>query len=214
MMSEEPIKANVSFINNKLYLYGTIGDRQDGITLDDVKRTVKDMDKSKVTIYINSYGGDSTEGIAIYHFLIKTFITIEVFIDGIAASAASIIAMCGQTLTMPKGTIFMIQNPWTLILGNRKDLLKEVSALEAMEQSYRDIYMNKFTDTEEELSQLMADESWLTAEQAVELGFADKEVQENEVRSGNDNENLFMDITKLALLNVLTEQQDKLRNRN
>lgn len=171
-MAEKPIKADVSRTDNKLYLYGTIGDYWDGVTLDDVKNTVTAMDKSKVTVYINSYGGDATEGVAIRNFLMTTFDQIDVVIDGIAASAASIIATCGQTLSMPTGTTYMIHNPWTIAFGNRKDLLKEISALESLETSYRNIYMDRFTGTEEELIQLMDDESWLTADESQVLGFA------------------------------------------
>ena len=181
LITEKPIKADVSQTENKLYLYGTIGDWWDGVTLDDVKSTVANMNKTKVIVHINSYGGDATEGVAIRNFLMSTFDTIDVVIDGIAASSASIIATCGQTLSMPTGTTYMIHNPWTWVVGNRKDILREAKTLESLEQSYRNIYMERFTGTEEELAQLMDDESWLTANEAQALGFATQKEAESDI---------------------------------
>lgn len=174
LMTEKPIKADVSITDNKLYLYGTVGDYWGGITLDEVKYQVKNMEKTNLIVHIHSYGGDATEGVAIRNFLMDSFSNIDVVIDGIAASSASIIAMCGKTLTMPAGTTYMIHNPWAGIIGNRQDLLREAKALESLEQSYRNVYMERFTGTEEELMELMEEESWLTAEEAGELGFATK----------------------------------------
>lgn len=171
-MNESPIKADVSVQDNKLFLYGTIGGYWDGVNLDDIKNTVANMNKDQLTVHINSYGGDATEGVAIRNFLKSSFSVIDVVIDGIAASAASVIATCGDTLTMPTGTTYMIHNPWTYFIGNRIDMLREVKTLESLEQSYRDIYMERFNGTEEELMQLMEEESWLTASEAEALGFA------------------------------------------
>lgn len=210
MMIEKPIKADVSTSENKLYLYGTIGDRWDGVTLDDVKNTVSDMDKSKVTVYINSYGGDATEGVAIRNFLKDTFDHIDVVIDGIAASAASVIATCGNTLSMPTGTTYMIHNPWTIVLGNRHDLLKEVNALESLETSYRNIYMERFTGNEDELIQLMDDESWLTADEALALGFATSEEKTAETKDENPVEENELVAKLLAKYTETTEPETKL----
>lgn len=188
MITEKPIKADISHADNKLYLYGTIGDDWDGVTLDEVKNTVQNMDKSQVTVYINSYGGDATEGVAIRNFLSNAFTHIDVVVEGIAASSASIIATCGETLTMPTGTTYMIHNPWTIALGNSSELLREVKSLESLEQSYRNIYMERFAGTEEELTQLMDDESWLTADEAVSFGFADKTIKETNAENPKPEE--------------------------
>jgi len=191
-MTEKPIKADVSIAENKLYLYGTIGDNWDGVTLDDVKNTVEELDKSKVTVYINSYGGDAAEGVAIRNFLKETFGKIDVVIDGIAASAASVIATCGDTLFMPTGTTYMIHNPWTIVLGDREELLKGVNALESLETSYRNIYMERFTGTEDELIELMDNESWLTADEAEKLGFATQKEDSNPDENETTEENALV----------------------
>lgn len=214
MMIEKPIKADVSNAENKLYLYGTIGDYWDGVTLDDVKNTTRDMDKSKVTVYINSYGGDAVEGVAIRNFLKDTFNKIDVIIDGIAASAASVIAICGDTLIMPTGTTYMIHNPWTIAFGNRQDLLKEISALGSLEQSYRNIYMERFTGTEDELIELMEDESWLTAEEAEELGFATTVEDQTETESElQENALVAKLVSKYAAQVISDENKDEDENK-
>lgn len=196
-MIKEPIKSEITTEENTLYLYGTIGDDWDGVTLKQIQRAAKPLNKEQVTIYINSYGGDATEGVAIRNYLINTFDRIDVYVEGIAASAASVIATCGETLTMPTGTTFMIHNPWTIAFGNRQDLLKEIGALESLEQSYRSIYMEKFTGSEKDLAQLMEDESWLTAEEAEQFGFAN-EIETVEPNSNEEQEDNTLVATLLS----------------
>ncbi len=205
MMVEEPIKASVSTEEDKLFLYGTIGDAWDGVTLEYVRRMSSRLDKTKLTVHINSYGGDATEGVAIRNYIKSTFDEVDVVIDGIAASAASVIATCGNTLTMPSGTTFMIHNPWAYVIGNKSDLLKEIGALESLEQSYRDIYMERFNGTEDELGELMENESWLTAEQAETFGFATKTVKDGDsVEPVETQDNLLI----VSLLNKYSAKAD------
>src|SRR5699024_9284621 len=152
LMLQEPIKAEVKADSNELYLYGTVGDAWDGITLKDVKRKAEAIESNHVKLHINSYGGDATEGVAIRNYLKDKFDTIEAVIDGIAASAASIIALSGDTVDMPSGSTLMIHNPHTIAIGNRTALLKTVKALESLEESYKDIYMEHFSGSREELT--------------------------------------------------------------
>ena len=204
-MVEEHIKASVSTEEDKLFLYGTIGDAWDGVTLEYVRRMSSRLDKTKLTVHINSYGGDATEGVAIRNYIKSTFDEVDVVIDGIAASAASVIATCGNTLTMPSGTTFMIHNPWAYVIGNKSDLLKEIGALESLEQSYRDIYMERFNGTEDELGVLMENESWLTAEQAETFGFATKTVKDGDsVEPVETQDNLLI----VSLLNKYSAKAD------
>lgn len=207
-MVEEPIKASVSTEEDKLFLYGTIGDAWDGVTLDYVRRMSSRLDKTKLTVHINSYGGDATEGVAIRNYIKSTFDEVDVVIDGIAASAASVIATCGNTLTMPSGTTFMIHNPWAYVIGNKSDLQKEIGALESLEQSYRDIYMERFNGTEDELGELMENESWLTAEQAETFGFATKTVKtDGPVEPVETQDNLLI----VSLLNKYSAKADDIK---
>lgn len=171
-MSKADVKASVSFEDSTLFLYGDIGDDWGGIELETVKEASDSIKGDSVTVHINSNGGSATTGVAIYNYLKNRFNQIDVVVDGIAASAASIVAMCGDTLTMNKGTTLMIHNPWTITYGNADELRKEIKALEALEKSYRDIYMEKFNGTEQELIELLDNETWLSAEQAEFYGFA------------------------------------------
>lgn len=180
-MTEKPIQSKVEVTGSKLYLYGTIGDPFDGVTLDDIVSETKDMKRNHLDIYINSYGGVATEGVAIFNFLKREFETIHVYVDGIAASSASLIALCGEKLTVPKNAIFMIHQPWTFTMGNRKDLEKEMNALESLEEAYQSTYMERFKGTKEELIALLDDETWLNGEEAEQLGFADKASEEIEI---------------------------------
>lgn len=176
MRKERPIQAKIKADSqdNVLYLYGDVGgwafEDESSINLSSVKNQITEMSKDHVTIHIDSYGGNATEGIAIRNLLMDYFETIDVVIDGIAASAASVIALAGN-LTMPEGSILMIHNPWSMALGDKQDLAKEIRALLSLEESYKDIYMNYFSGTRDELSELMDQESWLTVEEAQEYGF-------------------------------------------
>lgn len=180
-MVKHPIKTEVQADSGKLHLYGTVGSDWDGVLLKDVKSQVDAIkDKSHIEIHINSYGGDATEGVAIRNYLMDEFDSIDVVIDGIAASAASVIALCGDTLTMSTGATLMIHQPWTIAIGNKSDLTKEINALDSLERAYRDIYMERFNGTEDELITLMDGETWLTAEDAERYGFATAAVEEEE----------------------------------
>lgn len=196
LMLQEPIKAEVKADSNELYLYGTVGDAWDGITLKDVKRKAEAIESNHVKLHINSYGGDATEGVAIRNYLKDKFDTIEAVIDGIAASAASIIALSGDTVDMPSGSTLMIHNPHTIAIGNRTELLKTVKALESLEESYKDIYMEHFSGSREELSELMDNESWLGAEEAKAYGFV------TAVEDGEDNLPSYAALLEAKIANI------------
>lgn len=181
-MKKRPIqtKLKAETNNSTLYLYGDVGGyswEDDVIRLQDVKDQIVNMPKQHVTIHIDSYGGVATEGIAIRNLLMDYFDEIDVIVDGIAASSASVIALSGN-LTMPEGSILMIHNPWTIAMGDKYDLAKEIKTLQSMENSYMDVYMQAFNGSREELATLLDEETWLTAEEATTYGFANKSKQE------------------------------------
>lgn len=198
LMMAEPINTKVQANTDaqELHLYGVVGDSWDGFTLESVRAATQGMDKDHLNIRINSYGGDATEGVAIGNYLKNTFSYIEVYVDGIAASAASVIALCGNELMMEIGSILMVHNPWTFFVGNRLDLVREMKTLEAMEASYRDIYMQFFNGTEDELTKLMDDETWLTAKEAYELGFASEVINEEAIEPVHQPQPLVASLLK------------------
>lgn len=173
---------NISSNEGELLLYGEIRSSkpwwQEGkmITPDDFLNDIAPLkNKSKITIRLNSRGGDVFAAQAIYTQLKTMQGTKEIIIDGIAASAATIIAMAGDTVKIPKGAAFMIHNPsitvWDSFMA--KDLEQLKNMLESVKSCIIETYCTKTTLSKEELSQMMDDEVWLTGAQAVEKGFCD-----------------------------------------
>lgn len=126
-----------------------------------------------VTVWINSPGGDCFAASQIYTMLRNHKGKITVKIDGIAASAASVVAMAGdETLISPTGML-MIHNPMTCAMGNRADMEKAITLLEEVKQSIINAYEEKSHISRAKISQLMDEETWLNAKKAKQLGFVD-----------------------------------------
>ncbi|HFZ8985786.1 TPA: head maturation protease, ClpP-related [Streptococcus pyogenes] len=170
----------------KLYLAGTVGAWYDGITFKEVRQAMSEISSDTVEVHINSYGGDMFEGIAIKNYLKQLDKTVIVVIDGIAASAASVIAMAGDAIKMPKDTQIMIHNPWTWAAGNAKELRKIADDLEKSQTSIEESYLAHFKGTRDELKALLDEETSLTAEEAVMLGLADELIEETDVVSKDE----------------------------
>ncbi|MFX3673294.1 MAG: head maturation protease, ClpP-related [Paenisporosarcina sp.] len=135
-------------------------------------------DIDELDIRINSGGGDVFAAHAIHNLIRSHKAKVNVIIDGLAASAATIIAMAGDVIKMPKNSVMMIHNPWTMTWGESKDLIKTAELLETVKDSIIAAYQIKTSLNVDEISALMDEESWMSAEKAFELGFAD-EVLEN-----------------------------------
>ena len=132
-------------------------------------------DAKEITVYINSLGGSVMEGIAIYNQLKRHPAHITVRVDGFACSIASVIAMAGDQVIMPKNTVMMIHNAWTVALGNARELRKAADDLETINQASRQAYLEKAGDklSEDKLMELLDAETYLTAAQCMELGLCD-----------------------------------------
>ena len=127
-------------------------------------------DAALIDVYINSNGGSVTEGIAIYNVLKRHKAYKRVYIDGIAASIASVIAMAGNAIYMPKSSMMMIHNAWTYGEGNSDDFRKIADDLDKFNEIIRNAYMHNFKQSEDELSALMDAETYLTAEECLRYG--------------------------------------------
>lgn len=130
-----------------------------------------------ITVRINSPGGDVFAGVAIYNMLNEHQGEVTVKVDGIAASIASLIAMAGDKIVMLPGSMMMVHNPWTFAAGNADDLEQVVESLKKCGESMVPIYVARTGQTEEKIKELLKAETWLTGEDAVELGFADEAVK-------------------------------------
>lgn len=131
-------------------------------------------DSGDITVWINSPGGDVFAAAQIYNMLrdYKGHVTVK--IDGLAASAASVIAVAGDTVLVSPVAMMMIHNPATLALGNTKDMEAAIAMLNEVKESILNAYVDKTGLSRNKLSKMMDDETWFNAKKAVELGFADK----------------------------------------
>ncbi len=146
-----------------------------GITAKDFVEDLKTLgDIKKITVRINSYGGEVFAGFAIYNVLARHPAEVTVWVDGIAASIASVVAMAGDKVIMPDNSFMMIHRSWGLVVGNAEDMQAWSETMEKFDRSIVLAYQKKSPRSAEDILQLMSDESWLTAAEAKEWGFADE----------------------------------------
>lgn len=170
-----------------LYIYGDVeGDGYDWWTDEIIESETsanhfraelsKYADAQQINIYINSYGGSVFEGTAIYNQLKRHPAHKTVYIDGFACSIASVIAMAGDEVVMPKNALMMIHNMWMYASGNAAALRKAADDLDTINAAGRAAYLDKAGEklTEEKLTEMMDGETWLNAEQCMEFGLADR----------------------------------------
>lgn len=127
-----------------------------------------------VTIWLNSPGGDVVAAAQIYNMLIDYPGTVTVNIDGIAASAASVIAMAASTVAMSPVSMLMIHNPATMAVGDKDELARAMSMLDSVKESIVNAYQTKTNLSRAKLSKLMDAETWMDAHAAIDMGFADE----------------------------------------
>lgn len=163
-----------------IFLYDIIGDSWDGTTAKQFAKDLKALgDIQTLNIYINSDGGSVVDGTAIYNQLRRHRARKVVTVDGLAASIASVIAMVGDEIRMPKNSRMMIHDAWAaaIIMGTAADFRdtgnKIADILETSTRTILNTYVDRTGTSAEKIRKMMADETWLTAEEAVALGFAD-----------------------------------------
>ena len=159
----------------ELELYGTIAEESwfdDDITPAMFKEELF-AGSGPITVWINSPGGDCIAASQIYTMLMDYKGDVTVKIDGIAASAASVIAMAGTEVLMAPTALMMIHNPATIAMGDHEDMQKAIEMLDEVKESIINAYEIKTSLSRAKLSHLMDAETWMNANKAVELGFAD-----------------------------------------
>jgi ATP-dependent Clp protease protease subunit len=124
-----------------------------------------------INVRINSAGGSVFDGVAIYNTLRKHGARIEVDIDGMALSIASVIAMAGDEIRMAENALFMIHDPWTMTWGNAGELREQADLLDKIKGTLVDTYVARSGRSAAEVSDWMAAETWMTAQEAQERGF-------------------------------------------
>ncbi len=131
-------------------------------------------DVDTITVFINSEGGDVFAAQAIYSMLKRHKATVHTYVDGLAASAASLIMMAGETITMPINSMAMLHSPWTFAAGNAQDLRAIADDLDKIRESMIAVYAERSGKDHDEIVAILDAETWYTAEEAVAAGFADK----------------------------------------
>ena len=159
-----------------------------------------------ITLWINSPGGDCFAAAQIYNMLMDYAGNITVKIDGLAASAASVIAMAGTTVCMSPVAILMIHNPATVAMGDRMAMQKAIDMLNEVKESIINAYEIKSGLERKQISKMMDAETWLNAKKAVELGFADSILFNEDDDAGGEPEASAMLYTPLTVTNSLVQK--------
>lgn len=160
----------------EISIYQEIGESwfEESVTAKKFIKELKNIDAGIINLHINSPGGSVFDGLAIYNALKAHSAKIIVKIDGLAASIASVIAMAGDVIEMPKNTMMMIHDPSCFVGGSSSDMRKMANALDKIKTGIISTYQDKTGLAEDELAGLMAEETWFTAQEAINKGLADE----------------------------------------
>ena len=145
-----------------------------------LSKQIEGLECDVINVYINSYGGEVAEGLAIYNQLKRHKAKVKTVCDGFACSAASVIFMAGDERVMSTASLLMIHNAWTYASGNAKELRKQADDLDTITQASINAYMQEVNITEEELRQMLDNETWISPQEAIEKGFITSIVNERE----------------------------------
>lgn len=160
---------------SEILIYGVIGDPWgDGVMAKHVRDALKQVGQRDINVRIHSPGGSVFEASAIYHFLTEWKHQVTVSVDGLAASAASVVAMAGHQVKMAATSMMMIHDPWTISIGDSTQLRKDAELLDKMRDQIAEVYAKRSGRKADEFATLMAAETWLTPEEALNLGLADE----------------------------------------
>lgn len=191
-----------------ILLYGDVGDKWDGVTDADIVRELHDYEVlySKIDVRINSYGGSVFAGLAIFNALRSSKADITIYVDGVAASIASVIAMCGKPVYLSQYARLMIHNVTTGCWGNKEDLKQTMEEVEKLEDTLANIYAGKTGLDKESIKNTYFDgkDHWMTAQEAKDLGFIDgiydvEQADESQVDTPVQVYNLFLNRFKKPL---------------
>ena len=168
-------KVNVQEGRASLYLYDAIGGFW-GISAQDFVQALDGIDAGAIDLHINCPGGDVFDARAMRAALQRHPARVTAHIDGLAASAATWVALAADQVNITQGGFFMIHNSWSMVIGNAEDMRREASLLDKIDEAIIADYKAKTDIDGVEIIQMMADETWMTAEEALEKGFVDEVV--------------------------------------
>jgi ATP-dependent Clp protease protease subunit len=198
-----------------------------GVTAKSFKKDLDGLedDVEEIDVEINSPGGSFFDGLAIYNMLLNHKATVNVFIQGLAASAASTIAMAGDTISMSENAYIMIHNAMSYARGNSKALRKTADQLDQFDKTIANMYSKKTKKDEKELLEMMDAETWMDGKTALEMGFVDEVTEAQKIAACFDFATNFLNTPKDllptevtnngsgAIIDVYTQELDLIKRR-
>uniref|UniRef100_A0A1A7GD23 Peptidase S14, ClpP n=1 Tax=biofilter metagenome TaxID=1070537 RepID=A0A1A7GD23_9ZZZZ len=183
------VKSAADDSDNTISILDPIGEDWfgDGVTAKRISAALRNIGKKDVVVSINSPGGDYFEGLAIYNLLREHPAKVTVKIVGIAASAASVIAMAADDVQIARAGFIMIHNTWVVAVGDRHALRDVADWLEPFDVTATDIYAARTGLDENEIGRMLDRETWIGGAEAVEKGFADSLLSADEIDSKTNN---------------------------
>lgn len=188
-----PVKAEVSDGEATLYLYDVIvsDDYWGGVKAEDFVKELMALSAPVIHLRINSPGGDVFAARAIEDAIKRHPSKCIAHVDGYAASAASIVAVVCDEVEIAPGAFFMIHRAWTIEAGNCEDFAKSAAWLEKVDATMRDTYAVETGQKPDEIMRMMAEETWLNAQESVDMGFADRIAEAPEKAQANWNLSVY-----------------------
>jgi ATP-dependent Clp protease protease subunit len=160
-----------------IFIYGDIVSEpwkwyESDVTSYDLVKEIEGLDVDVIHCYINSYGGEVAEGLAIYNALRRHKAKVRTVCDGFACSAASVVFMAGDERVMSNASLLMIHNAWLLTVGDQNGLRRDADDLEVINAATIQAYLNHVNISEDKLKEMMDAETWISAADALEMGFS------------------------------------------
>lgn len=181
----------------EMYLYGPIGSTMfgDGVSAKQVANDLKKIGNVKtIDLRINSEGGDVFDGKAIYSLLVENKAKVRVHIDGLAASAASFIAMAGNEINISEGGFIMIHDAYAGVMGRAEEMRQMADLLDSVNGTIVDVYAARTKQDKEKIKKWMAAETWFTGAEAMQNGFATSVVENLKVAASIRNPKQFKNL--------------------
>lgn len=190
------------YIFGDICTYGQWWDDDPDRSAYNIVNELKAVNASNINVHINSYGGDVSEGLAIYNTLRTSGKNVVTICDGFACSAASVVFMAGSKRVMSPASLLMIHNAWTYAMGNSEELRKQADDLETITQASVEAYKLGATISEEEIKELMDNETWILPEDAKAYGFA------TDIDNDDDDDKEPKQSAFRMIMQKLTEKSD------
>lgn len=186
-----------------IYIYGDIVSEpwkwyESDVTSHEIVKEIEGLDVDVINCYINSYGGEVAEGLAIYNALKRHKAKVRTYCDGFACSAASVVFMAGDERIMSASSMLMIHNAWMWAAGDANELRKQADDLEKINEASNNAYLEHINISKEQLQEMLDKETWLTAQEALDMGFCTTVVNDPASKKAA-NQSARMKIVQLIL---------------